>query len=306
MRAAVCTRYGPPEVLKVRDVETPVPGEGDLLIRIHAAAVTISDCYIRSAVPSARLAFRVMLRLVIGLTKPRRPILGSVLSGEVVQVGRRVTRFQVGDRVFAMTVLRFGCYAEYTRLPQGSLVATAPSNLNYEEAAAIPYGGLIALFFLRKANIQPGDQVLIYGASGAIGTAALQLAKHYGAVVTAVCGTGNIELVRSLGADAVLDYMTEHTPGNQRFDVVFDAVGRRKSSRLKVACQNALTRATKYISVDDERPRPRPDDLLMLGELVEGGALKPVIDRRYPLEGIAEAHRYVEQLHKKGNVIITL
>jgi NADPH:quinone reductase-like Zn-dependent oxidoreductase len=306
MKAAICTRYGPPEVLQLRDVNTPVPGNGDVLIRIHAAAVTISDCYIRSAVPSARLVFRVMMRLMIGFTRPRRPILGSVLAGEVTQVGRRVTRFHVGDHVYAFTLLRFGCYAEYTRLPQSSLVAPAPSNLTHEEAAAIPYGGLLALYSLGNGNIRPGQQVLIYGASGAIGTAALQLAKYYGAAVTAVCGTGNVELVRSLGADVVLDYMTEHTAGEQHFDLVFDAVGRRKSSMLKVACQNALTPAGKYVSVDDERPRPRPEDLLLLRGLVESGVLKPVIDRRYSLEQIAEAHRYVEQLHKKGNVIITM
>lgn len=306
MRAIVCTGYGPPEVLQLRDVETPVPGSGDVLIRIHAAAVTVSDCYIRSGVPTARLAFRLMMRVVIGFTRPRRPILGAVLSGEVVRVGRRVRRLSAGDRVYAFTLLRFGCYAEYTCLPQKSLLAPAPSNLTHEEAAAIPYGGVIALCFFRNANIQPGQQVLVYGASGAIGTAALQIAKHRGAVVTAVCGTGNMELVRSLGADAVLDYTNEQTPGDRRFDLVFDAVGRRKTSALKVACQSALTPTGKYISVDDGSPRPKPDDLLQLRQLVETGALRPVIDRRYPLEDVAEAHRYVEQLHKKGNVILTI
>jgi alcohol dehydrogenase len=306
MRAIVCTGYGPPEVLQLRDVKTPVPGSGDVLIRIHAAAVTISDCYIRSGVPTARLAFRAMMRVVIGFTRPRRPILGAVLSGEVVRIGRRVTRFSAGDRVYAFTLLRFGCYAEYTRLPLKSRVESAPSYLSHDEAAAIPYGGVISLCFLRNANIRPGQQVLVYGASGAIGTAALQIAKNRGAVVTAVCGTGNVELVRSLGADAVLDYMSEHTPGDRRFDLVFDAVGRRKTSALKVACQTALTPTGKYISVDDGTPRPKPDDLLQLKQLVEAGALRPVIDRHYPLEDVAEAHRYVEQLHKKGNVILTI
>jgi NADPH:quinone reductase-like Zn-dependent oxidoreductase len=306
MKAAVCTRYGPPDVLRLRDVDTPVPGARDILIRIHATAVSISDCYIRSAVPSARLALRVMLRLFVGLTKPRRSILGSVLAGEVVHVGRRVERFRVGDRVYAFTLLRCGCYAEYTRLPQASLVAAAPSNLTYDEAAALPYGGLIALHFLKTANIRPGQRVLVYGASGAIGTSALQLAKHSGADVTAVCGTANVELVRSLGADAVLDYTREHTPGTRRFDLVFDAAGRRKSSALKVACQSSLTPEGRNISVDDARPRARLADLVQLTQLAETGALKPVIDRRYPLEQIADAHRYVEQQHKKGNVIITV
>ena len=306
MRAAVCTRYGPPEVLQIRDVPTPIPGAGDVLIRIHATAVSVSDTYIRSMVPTARLWFRVIARLAMGITKPRRPILGAVLAGEIVQAGRRVTRFQVGDRVYAFTLMRMGCYAEYTCLPETSLLAPAPANLSYEDAAAIPYGGLIALYFMRKANIQPGQSVLVYGASGAIGTAALQLAKHYGAKVTAVCSTANLELVRSLGADTVLDYTSEDSPGDRRFDLVFDAVGRRKSSKLKVACENALTPTGRAMSVDAGRPWPRRGDLDLLRELAESGDLKPVIDRRYALDQIAEAHRYVEQGHKKGNVVVLL
>lgn len=306
MRAVVCTRYGPPEVLQVQEVATPVPGASDLLIRIHAATVTVSDTYIRSGVPTAKLWFRIMVRLMMGFRGPRRSIPGALLAGEVVQTGKRVTRFQVGDRVVAFTLLRMGCYAEYTRLPEQKLVTAAPANLSYEEAAAIPYGGLLASHFLDKQKIRPGQQVLIYGASGAIGTAAVQLAKHAGAEVTAVCGAGNLELVRSLGADHVLDYTREKTPGSRRFDLVFDAVGRRLSSELKVACQSALTPAGKYASVDDELWRPRLAELQPLMELAEAGVLKPVIDRCYPLEQAAEAHRHVEQRHKKGNVIITV
>ena len=307
MKAAVCSRYGPPEVLQLQDVDDPVPGARDVLIRIRATTVTPSDCYIRSAVPTARLAMRLMARAVIGFTRPRRPILGAILAGEIEAIGRKVTRFRVGDRVWAFTTLRMGCYAQRTCLPATlKLLTPAPSNLSHDEAAAIPYGGLMAMHFLSKANIESGQQVLVYGASGANGTCATQLAKHLGANVTAVCSTANVELLRSLGADTVLDYTKEPASALRRYDVVFDAVGRRKTSPLKVASMNALTPTGKFISVDDALPRFRRDDLIRLRELAEAGKLKPVIDRRYPLERIAEAHGYVEQGHKKGNVIISV
>ncbi len=307
MKAAVCTRYGPPEVLQVRDVDDPVPGPADVLIRIRATTVTPSDCYIRSAIPSAPLRMRLMARVVIGFTKPRRPILGAVVAGEIEAAGRKVTRFRVGDRVWAFTMLRFGSYAQRTSVPAAlKLLTLAPSNLSHEEAAAIPGGGLMALYFLRTANIERGQQVLVYGASGANGTCAVQLAKQFGAQVTAVCSTANVELLRSLGADRVLDYTTDQPSALGRYDVVFDAVGRKKTSPMKVALASAVTAAGKYISVDDRLPRVRRDDLLRLKDLAEAGKLKPVIDRRYPLEQIAEAHRYVEEGHKKGNVVITV
>jgi len=306
MKAAVCPRYGPPEVLQLRDVAAPVPGCGDLLVRIHAAAVTSSDTYIRSAVPSASLRARAMLRVFIGLTRPRRAILGAVLAGEIQKVGGRVTRFRVGDRVYAFTAFRFGCYAQFANVPERSIVARAPSNLRHEEAAAIPYGGLIALYFVRLGSIQAGQRVLVYGASGAIGTASLQLAKHFGAHVTAVCSTTNIELVRSLGADAVLDYTKDRIPEGERYSVVLDAVGRRKTSALKADSRNAVTPDGRYVSVDDRLPRLRAHDLRFLTELAESGRITPVIDRTYPLERIAEAHRYVEGGHKRGNVILAV
>ncbi|MBI3677347.1 MAG: NAD(P)-dependent alcohol dehydrogenase [Proteobacteria bacterium] len=307
MKAAVCTRYGPPEVLQLQNVDEPVPGDQDVLIRIHATTVTASDCYIRSGIPSAPLAVRLMMRLVIGFTKPRRPILGAVLAGEVEKIGRKVKRFHVGDRVWAFTLLRMGCYAQRTCLPANfKLLTLAPSNLNYDEAAAIPYGGFLALHFLSKVNIKRGQKVLIYGASGANGTCAVQLAKHFGAEVTAVCSTANIELARSLGADTVLDYTKEQSSALGRYDVVFDAVGRRKTSPMKEALRSALTSAGKYLSVDDELPRIRRTHLVRLKKLVEEGVLKPVIDRQYPLERIVEAHEYVEQGHKRGNVIVTV
>jgi NADPH:quinone reductase-like Zn-dependent oxidoreductase len=307
MRAAICTRYGPPEVLQIREVAEPVVGKRDVVIRIRATSVTASDCFIRSAVPQGRLAMRIMVRLVFGLTKPRRAIQGSVLAGEIEATGQHVTRFRVGDRVWAFTLLRVGCYAQRISLPATfRLLTLAPSNLTYDEAAAIPYGGLLTSSFLRNANVQPGQDVLVYGASGANGTSAVQLAKNCGANVTAVCSTANLDLVRSLGADDVLDYTKDVLSAGRRFDVVFDAVGRRKTSPLKVACANALTAEGKSISVDDRTPRVHREDLLRLKDLVEAGKLKPVIDRRYPLEQIAEAHRYVEEGHKKGNVIITV
>ena len=306
MIAAVCNRYGPPEVLQLRDVATPAPGRGDLLVRIHAAAVTVSDTYIRSAVPSASLRTRAMLRVFIGLTRPRRPILGAVLAGEIEKVGRRVARFRAGDHVYAFTTVRFGCYAQFASVPERSIVARAPSNFRHDEAAAIPYGGLIALYFVRMGSIQAGQRVLVYGASGAIGTAALQLAKHFGAHVTAVCSTTNIELVRSLGADAVLDYTKDRIPEGAQYSFVLDAVGRRKTSALKADSRNALTPDGKYVSVDDRLPRVRAQDLSFLTELAESRRITSVIDRQYPLERIAEAHRYVEEGHKRGNVIIAL
>ena len=307
MKAAVCTRYGPPEVLQLQDVRDPVPGAKDVLIRIRATTVTPSDCYIRSMIPSAPLAMQLMARVAIGFTRPRRPILGAVLAGEIEAIGRKVSRFQVGDRVWAFTALRMSCYAQRICLPATlKRLTPAPSNLSDDEAAALPGGGLMALYFLSQANIQSGQQVLVYGASGANGTCAVQLAKHLGAEVTAVCSTANVELLRSLGADTVLDYTKEQASALRRYDVVFDAVGRRKTSPMKVASRNALTPAGKFISVDDGLPRFRRDDLIRLRELAEAGKLKPVIDRRYPLERIVEAHRYVEQGHKKGNVVITI
>ncbi|HEX8904623.1 MAG TPA: NAD(P)-dependent alcohol dehydrogenase [Longimicrobiaceae bacterium] len=306
MRAAVCTRYGPPEVLQLREVPRPAAGKRDVLVRVEAAAVSVSDCYIRSGIPSAPLAMRLLARLVMGFGGPRRPILGAALAGTVEETGRRVTRFRAGDRVHAFTGLRMGAYAQYAPVAEDAIVARTPDGVTAADAAALPYGGLLALHSLRKARIRPGDPVLVYGASGAIGTAAVQLAKHFGAEVTGVCGTANVELVRSLGADAVLDYTREDTPGDRRYSLVFDAVGRRRTSPLKVACKTALTPEGRYLSVDDGLPRLRKDDFVLLTELAEAGKLRPVIDREYPLEQIADAHRYVEQRHKRGNVIVTI
>lgn len=313
MRAALCTRYGPPEVLQLRDVPQPTPGKRDLLIKVDAAAVTVSDCYIRSMVPTAQLWFRVLGRIAMGFTKPRRPILGATLAGKVEATGAAVRRFRAGEHVYAFTMMRMGAYAEYACVAESKIVADAPRNLTAAEAAALPYGGLMGLHVVRKAGVGPGQRVLVYGASGAIGTAAVQLAKHFGAHVTAACGPTNIELVKSLGADVVLVYtaappgpLSQWKRGDDCFDRVIDAVGRRKTSALKVAAQTALVPGGKYLSVDDSLPRFGPRDLVLLTELAEQGSLKPVIDRRFPLDRIAEAHRYVEQGHKKGNVIVEI
>ncbi len=305
MKAIICTKYGPPDVLQLKEVKNPAPRNNEVCIKIFATAVTASDCIIRGFKVSTR---RWLLgRLFLGLTKPRKSILGLVLVGEIETVGKHVKRFQTGDRVYAFAGFRFGAYAEYTCLPENSVMAFKPPQMTYEEAAAVPYGGLLAMHFLRKGEIQSGQKVLIYGASGAIGTSAVQLARHFGAEVTGVCSTTNLALVKSLGADSAIDYTQEEfTNKGELYDLVFDAVGKRKSSPLKLQCSQALTPNGKYISVDDGSPQPRREDLHFFNELIEAGQLQAVIDRCYSLEQIVEAHRYVETGHKKGNVVITV
>jgi len=286
----------------VTEVPTPSPKQNELRIKVVATAVTASDCIVRAA--SLSFPYSVAMRAVIGFTRPRNPILGVVLAGEVESVGRDVTRFKPGAQVCAFTALRFGAYAEYECLPEKGIIAPKPSNLSYGEAAALPYGGLLALYFLKRASIEDRRRVLIYGASGAIGTSAVQLAKHFGAEVTGVCSTANLDLVRSLGADAVIDYTRDDfTKNGLRYDLVFNAVGRRKA---RLQCEESLTPDGRHITVDDTTPRMDRQSLLFLTELVEAGKLKPVIDRSYPLEQMVEAHKYVDLGHKKGNVVITV
>ncbi len=245
------------------------------------------------------------MRLALGFGKPRNPVLGMVLAGEVESVGKRVGSFKKGDRVFGMNRSVFGTYAEYKCEPENGVIALKPSNLTFEEAAAIPFGGLLALHFLRKANVRSGQRVLVYGASGAVGTSAVQLARCFGAKVTGVCSTANLELVRSLGADKVIDYTKDDLAcASEPYDLVFDSVGKSKSSPFKQQCKRALAPDGKYVSVDNGTPKLCVENLVLLRELAEAGKLKPVIDQCYPLEQIAEAHRYVERGHKKGNVII--
>ena len=307
MKAAICTRYGPPEVLEVRDVERPQPKDDEVLVQIHASTVNSSDWFIRSGIPNEPARMRLMMKLMIGVRRPRREILGLIVAGEVVEVGAKITRFHVGDRVWAFTKFHLGGYAEYTCLREASTMGLAPTGLSYDEVAAITFGGLLALHYLRKGGVKQDMQVLLYGASSAVGTAAVQLAKHLGAEVTAVCGTDNVELMRSLGADHVLDYTTTSMPRDgARYDLVLDTVGKRKTSALRTACEHALRPGGRVLSVDDGTPQFSQQDLAELTGFAERGALKPVIDRRYPLEQIVEAHRYVEQEHKKGNVVVSI
>ena len=312
MKAIVCTKYGPPEVLQLKEVEKPVPNDNEVLIKIHAASATVSDSLVRSG--KVNFLLWLPMRIFVGFKRPRRPILGLELAGEVEQIGNNVKRFKIGDNVFAFTGKRFGAYAEYTCLPEDGvympgdcIVALKPSNLTFEEAAASPTRGTLALHFLKNGNVQTGQKVLIYGASGGVGTFAVQIAKHFGAKVTGVCSTSNLELVKSLGADEVIDYTKEDpTKISEHYDLIFDAVGKRKSSKFKSQCKKALTPNGKYISVDDGTPKIGIECLLLLKELIEIGKIKPVIGRSYPLEQIVEAHKYVESGHKKGNLTITI
>jgi NADPH:quinone reductase-like Zn-dependent oxidoreductase len=310
MRAIICPGYGPPEVLRLTEVEKPVPADDEVCIKVHATAVTASDIFIRgSQIP---LRYRVPMRLMIGLTRPRKSIIGLVLAGEVESAGSNIRRFTAGDQVYGITCFGLGAYAEYkcmreTDSNRDGCLALKPKNLTYEEATAAAYGGLLALQYLDKGDVRRGQEVLIYGASGTTGTTAVQYAHSLGAHVTAVCGTANLELVRSLGADRVIDYTGQDAldPG-ERFDLVLDAVGRRKSSRLKQACKKALSPGGAYVSIDDGSLKPDSARLDKMRQLVEAGHVKPVVDRCYPFEEMAEAHRYVGQGHKRGGVAITV
>ncbi len=324
MKAILHTAYGPPDELQLKEIETPVPKDNEVLIRIHATTVTTSDCNMRNLTFVPKLFFLPM-RMQFGLLKPSNHILGFDLAGEVEAVGKDVTRFREGDQVFGTTEPAFGAHAEYVCLPEDAVLTAKPANMTFEEAATIPVIANTALHFVRDlGNVQAGQSVLIIGASGGIGTFAVQLAKYYGAEVTGVCSTTNIDLVKSLGADKVIDYtQQDFTESGETYDVIFDAVGKSSFGHCKSSLRengvylNTLPQATVLFQtlwtskvgtkrVKMEGAPARLDNLIVLKELIEAGHLGTVIDRRYPLEQIAEAFRYVEKGHKKGNVVITV
>jgi 2-desacetyl-2-hydroxyethyl bacteriochlorophyllide A dehydrogenase len=323
MKAIVWTKYGLPDVLQLKEVDKPIPKDNEVLIKIHATTVETGDCELRRYEMHNKIVYP--MRLYFGLIRPTRiKILGQQLAGVIESVGKNVKEFKEDDSVFAPTEMSFGAYAEYICLPSTHAMAIKPDNMTYEEAAAVPVGGLNALHFLRKANIQHGQKVLIYGTSGSIGTFAVQLAKNFGAEVTGICSTAKIELVKSLGADKVIDYTKDDfSKSGESYDVIFDTIGKSpfsdsvrslKKNGCYLLANPTVTQmilglwhsVTSTKKIMFEFAGYRAEDLIFLKELIEAGKLKTVIDRSYPLEQTAEAHRYVEEGHKKGNVIISL
>jgi len=324
MKAIVYTEYGPPEVLQLKEVQAPIPKDNEVLIRVYATTVGAPEVNARNFV-FIPAGFRPISRMMFGLGKPKRPILGSELAGEIEAVGNDVKQFKEGDQVFGSTGMRFGACAEFVCLPEEAVLAIKPANMTYEEAAAVPNGALTALFFLRdKANIQSGQNVLVNGASGSVGTFAVQLAKCFGAQVTGVCSATNLEMVKSLGADKAIDYTKEDfTKSGETYDIIYDTVGKTSFSD----CKSSLQQEGIYLAgvagpsvflemlwrsmIGSKKmiagvPAQSKEGIIYLKELIEAGKIKPVIDRCYPLEQVPEAHSYVDKGHKKGNVVITV
>jgi len=309
MKAVICTKYGPPEVLQFKEVEKPIPKDNEVLIKIYATAVTASDIFIRSSDLPVR--FLIPMRLMLGLTKPRKSIIGLVLAGEIESTGKSIKRFKTGDQVYGLTGFGLGAYAEYKCMKEidsmHGCLALKPTNISYEEATVAAYGGLLAFQYIENGNIQRGQNVLIYGASGSSGTTAIQYAKYLGAKVTAVCSTTNFDLVKSLGADTIIDYTkVDVIDSGVQYDFILDAVGKMKTSKLKEACKKALAHGGKYVSIDDGNLLLDSKRLAFIKELIEAGHIKPVIDKCFQFEDIVEAHRYVGKGHKKGGVVIKI
>jgi NADPH:quinone reductase-like Zn-dependent oxidoreductase len=322
MKVISCPRYGPPDVLQLAERPKPVPKDNEALIKIHATTVAVADCRVRGFdVPRS---IRLPAHFILGFGRPKKSVLGAELAGEVEAVGKAVQRFKPGDQVFASALPNFGAYAEYICLAEDAAVATKPSNMSYEEAATVPIGARTAWHYLRKANLQAGQHVLIYGASGSVGSYAVQLAKHWGAKVTAVCGPSNLELVRSRGADEVIDYTKDgFNLGTSHYDIVFDVVNKAPLAD----CLRALKPDGSYLNcalpvpnlrmvwtmlasrktlIFGQSPLERPEELEHIKALIEAGKLRTVIDSCYPLEDIVAAHRYVDRGHKKGNVVVNV
>ena len=329
MKAIICTDYGTPDVLQLQDVETPTPKDNEVLIRVFARTVNVGDRMARNfkAITPSKFTMPSLLwlptRLYFGITKPNVKILGSEFAGEIEAIGKDVKRFQKGDQVFGYLGQGMGAYAEYVCISESRTLGIKPANMSYEEAAAVPYGAIMALDLLRKANLQSGEKVLILGASGGIGSAAVQLAKHFGAEVTGVCSTPGLEYVRALGADKVIDYTKEDfTKNGETYDLIFDVLGKSSFSR----CKDSLTPNGRILYVSFKMKQlfqmwgtsrgegqkvicalsaETPETLVFIKELVESGKMKSIIDRCYPLEQAAEAHRYYESGLKKGSVVLT-
>ncbi|MHA2365601.1 MAG: NAD(P)-dependent alcohol dehydrogenase [Candidatus Hodarchaeales archaeon] len=320
MKAIICTKYGAPEVLQVKEVEKPTPKDNEVLIRVHVTTVTLYDCWVRTC--TAPPGFGLINRLASGIRKPRQSILGTELAGEIETVGKNVTLFKKGDQVFGFNAT--GTYVEYICLPEDGMLTTKPTNMTYEEAAAIPYGALTSLFFLGKANIKRGQKVLIFGASGGVGTYAVQLAKYFGAEVTGVCSTPKLEFVKSLGADKVIDYTNEDfTKSGETYDVIFDTIGKSPfaGSRKSLSKEGYYIFATfgllrlfriLWLKLTSKKKvglgvlEEKTKDLIFLKELIETGKIKSSIDKCYPFDQTAEAHKYVETGQKKGQVVIII
>ena len=308
MKAAICTKYGSPEFVKIEEIEKPTPKDNEILIHVIATSVQTGDCKVRDMINTAKKEkynpiMKLLMRILMGYNKPKNPILGMELFGKIEFIGKNVTKHKIGDEIIVMTDMKMGAHSEYIVWKEGKLVINKPNNLTPEQAAALCFGGTTALYFFRKANIQKEQSILIYGASGAVGTSAVQLAKYYGAIVTGVCGTKNIELIKSLGADYVIDYTKEDIRNSKiQYDIVFDTIGKI----TKKECDKIIKLNGKYITVRRGMVMGKQEDINFLKTLAEENKYTVIIDKIYGLNEIVEAYKYVETGHKKGNIVLKM